>query len=141
MRFRFVQEGASPALKGKVLLDEYDASTAVRAFTVRADVRELTTVELDLVVMHGADMDTDAMVLIPSPVVALLTEFGWTPPDGAEVRGGAMRLERKAVREPDLLDMVHDVTYYGDQPQVQKPMVQCVCTEGQCPPHCICHLP
>lgn len=120
MRFQFIQEGNSPALKGKVMLDGYDASSAVSGFTVRADVRDVTTVTLDVVVLHGADLDTDAMVLIPAPVVALLTQFGWTPPDGAEVRGGAMRLERQPIKEPDLLDVVHDVTHYGDTPEPRK---------------------
>lgn len=115
MRFQFRQEGARPG-HGKVLLDGYDASGGVQGFYVRSSVRDITTVELDLVILHGADLDTDAMVLIPAPVVALLTEFGWTPPDGAEVRGGAMRLERQARKEPDLLDLVDgvDTTTYGD---------------------------
>lgn len=140
MRFQYTQKGAHPRL-GKVTLDGYDASGALSGFTVRSTVHGITTVTLDAVVLHGADLDLEGEVLIPAPMVALLTQFGWTPPEGAEVRGGAMRLERVPTREPDLLDMAHDVTYYGNQPQAQKPMAQCVCTDAACPPHCICHQP
>jgi hypothetical protein len=106
MRFQFIQESAGPAFNGKVMLDGYDASSAVSGFTVKADVRDLTTVSLDVVVVHGAELDMDGEILIPAPVVALLTRFGWTAPEGAEVRGGAMRLQRQETKEPDLLDMV-----------------------------------
>ena len=92
MRFQYMQEGPNPS-RGKVLLDGYDASSAVHAFTARFDVRDIiTTVSLDVVVLHGAGLDLDGDVLIPAPVVALLVQFGWTPPEGAEVKGGDMRL-------------------------------------------------
>lgn len=133
MRFQWKQESAHP-WRGKLLLDGYDASGGVRGFHVKSSVEDITTVELDLVVLHGADPDTEAMVLIPGPVVEVLTRFGWTPPPGAEVRGGAMCLERIQEREPDPLDMV-DTTTYGSTAQA------CSCTEAACPPHCICHLP
>lgn len=103
MRFQFNQEG-SAGFTGKVLLDGYDASSAVSGFTVRADVRDATTVKLDVVVLHGAELNLDAEILIPAPVAALLVEFGWTPPEGAEVRGGAMRLVRKEEPQPTLMD-------------------------------------
>lgn len=122
MRFGWKQEGAHP-WSGKVTLDGYDASSATRGFTVRSSVSDLTTVELDLVVLHGADLDTEAMVLIPAAVATLLVEFGWTPPEGAEVRGGAMRLERQPTRPTEaqlvaVLDELEaeglDTTTYGD---------------------------
>lgn len=137
MRFGWKQEGAHPG-HGKVTLDGYDASNATRGFTVRSSVNDVTTVELDLVVLHGADLDTDAMVLIPAPVAALLVEFGWTPPEGAEVKGGAMRLERREVREPDLLD---------ELPKEGRPVAvldelerECVCaTDPDAPESCYVH--
>jgi hypothetical protein len=121
VRFQYTQEGAIPS-KAKVKLDGYDATSAVSGFTLRADVREFTTVSLDVVVLHGAELDLDGEVLIPAPVAALLTQFGWTPPDGAEVRGGAMRLTRVPTKEPDLLDAMdaRDVTTYGDTPEPRK---------------------
>lgn len=104
MRVQYTQPKAVPA-NAKLLLDGYDASGATRGFTLRSDVGDFTTVTLDLVVLHGADLDLQGQVLIPAPVAALLVEFGWTPPPGAEERGGAIRLVRKGVPELDLLTL------------------------------------
>lgn len=118
MRFQFIQVGSRPG-QGKVLLDGFDASSAIQGFTVKSSVRDVTTVTLDAVVLHGADLDMDGEVLIPAPMVALLTQFGWTPPDGAEVRGGAMRLMRVPTKEPEptLLDELCVCDQDADAPE------------------------
>ena len=141
MRFQYTQKGAHPRL-GKVTLDGYDASGALSGFTVRSTVHGITTVTLDAVVLHGADLDLEGEVLIPAPMVALLTQFGWTPPEGGEVRGGAMRLERVPTKEPDLLSVMEDVdtTTYGDQPQVKiPPEMLCSCAADARDPMCVVH--
>jgi hypothetical protein len=141
MRFQYTQKGAHPRL-GKVTLDGYDASGALSGFTVRSTVHGITTVTLDAVVLHGADLDLEGEVLIPAPVAALLTQFGWTPPDGAAVRGGAMRLVRVLAREPDLLSVMEDVdvTTYGDQPRVEIPReMLCSCAADAHDPTCVVH--
>lgn len=104
MRFQVIGDGT---FRRKILLDGYDASSALQGFTYRSDVYgRPDTVELDLVVLHEATVEVEAVVLVPAAVVELLTRFGWTPPEGAQVRGGAMRLTSPSEPRPTLLDQL-----------------------------------
>lgn len=111
MRFQVIGDGT---FRRKILLDGYDASSALQGLTYRSTVYGMPdTVELYMVVHREVAIDVEAEALIPAATVELLTYLGWTPPEGAQVRDGAMRLTSPSEPRPTLLDEV-DTTTYGD---------------------------
>lgn len=123
MRFRWKQEGPRP-WSGRITLDDYDASSATQGFTVKSSVGDISTVTLDIAVLHGMELDLEAVVLIPASTVDLLVAHGWTPPEGAEVRAGAMSLGASKPKEPDLLDALE---------------MKCSCAADARDPMCVVH--
>jgi hypothetical protein len=57
-----------------------DLTKAVRAITIHGGIDEITTVTLDLIVLDGTRIDTEARVLIPADTEAALHALGWAPP-------------------------------------------------------------
>jgi len=65
---------------GHVKVGDMDLSSLTRGFTLTSNVREVTTLSLELVLHRGAVLHAGAVVEVGAETAALLVELGWTPP-------------------------------------------------------------
>lgn len=75
-------------------VDGHDVSAAVRRVTVVMAANDINTVELDLVVFDGVEIDGKAKVALPAATRAALVALGWTPPE-RRVVGDVASLNRQ----------------------------------------------
>lgn len=71
----------STGANGEVELDGQRISNMVRGFTLHGSVHEVTRLELDVVLLEGAEVDAEPNVVVPQVTHDLLVMLGWKPPD------------------------------------------------------------
>lgn len=79
--FHFESTGAN--LSAVVKVGDHDLSNATRGVYMRADVGEITKVELDLAIIETQQVDVadaDVIVSLRPGVHEALIALGWTPP-------------------------------------------------------------
>lgn len=65
----------------QILVNGVDIADACVGYTLRAHVGEMPHLEVDMIVLHPAEVDGDAEVTVPPDTVEALIALGWTPPE------------------------------------------------------------
>lgn len=68
---------------GEILVDG-EPLHGVTAFELRGNVGQPERLTVDLLMLHGGEVETDAVVTIPDKTRASLIRLGWTPPEDAD---------------------------------------------------------
>ena len=67
--------------RGVILIDGHPLQHAIRAFTLKADVNSIPTLELELNILEDVEVDGQVRPVIPPDTCAALVALGWTPPE------------------------------------------------------------
>jgi ABC-type multidrug transport system fused ATPase/permease subunit len=77
-----VQIKTSPG-KGEILIDG-ELLRGVTAFELRGSVGQPERLTVELLMLHGGEIETNAAVKIPDKTRDSLMRLGWTPPKDAD---------------------------------------------------------